>query len=368
MIPPMPRPLVLSLALLVAACAGRDDPREGLWEAGDLLVLDADAGAADADGEPLSLLLVAAGETDGDWGEPLEVLAPRAWRDAVAMAFGPDGVLYVVESTGAHRGADDPARGGVFRVTREGDVSLAWTHPALRQPVHLAFDAERRRAYVTDRTADPLGLGRPTGAVFVIDVGDGPWPTGRACGDETLVTPAAVRVEPDGTALLLDADANPDGHPGTPGLLLRLAITDDNADFTEVVRFADTTSPIAFAGPWIVDANHARDGARIGAGALLTWTADDLDVAVTHEAFPPRTFVDPTGGVALPDGRLALADANADPLRLGHDELGRGVYGSGRGCVVAIDPRAEAPRGAVLVASPRFVTPIAVAVAPALSE
>ena len=128
-------------------------------------------------------------------------------------------------------------------------------------------------------------------------------------------------------------------------------------------RASDTMSRVTFAGPWIVDANHARDGARIGAGALLTWDEERAPTAaVTHEAFPPRTFVDPTGGVALPDGRVAMADANADPARLGHDGLGRGVYGSGRGCVVAIAP--DGTGAEVLVTSPRFVTPIAVAVAP----
>lgn len=364
---PVRASLLVAVALL-GSCGGSPAQVATAWDPGDLLVLDADAGPPDDDGEPRGVLFRA--PRSGRGGAVAAVSDPR-WRDPVALAVGPDDALYVVESTGAHRGPDDPARGAVFRVSRNGDVALAWTHPDLRQPVHISVDTERDRAFVTDRAADPLGLARPTGAVFVVDVdADGAWSPGRAVGDARLVTPAATRPDGRGGAWVLEADANPDGHAGTPGMLLRLAVDGEVPGLTEVVRFVDTTSPIAFAGPWIVDANHARAGARIGAGALLAWDAASgtARVAVTHEAFPPRTFVDPTGAVALPDGRLALADANADPLRLGGDGLGRGVYGSGRGCVLALDPAADVPRGEVLVASERFVTPIAVAVAPPLSE
>ncbi len=360
------RHVAIALALTLVSACGSSSAATPLWNADDLLVLDADAGDVDAYGEPRSVVFRCAATGDGTWGEPEPIVRDGRWRDAVSMAYGPGDALYVVESKGMHRGADSASRGAVFRVDRNGDVTLVWTHEQARQPVHLAYDAATSRVYITDRSADPRGLRRATGAVFVLDIDDdGTWPDGRIVTDERFVTPASVLPAGD-TAFLLEADANPDGHPGTPGMLFAISAT---GDVSEVWRFTTTTSPIAFAGPWIVDANFVRDGVRIGSGALIgtgtaPWSDASVawseDVAVTHAHFPPRTFVDPTSGVALPDDRLAFADANADPRNFGYDQLGRGVYGSGRGCVLALDLHADPPRGEVLAASQLFVTPIAV--------
>jgi hypothetical protein len=59
------------------------------------------------------------------------------------------------------------------------------------------------------------------------------------------------------------------------------------------------------------------------------------------------------------DGRLAIADANVDPLHLGADGSGKGVYGTGHGAVFAWDP--DQPDALeLLAASELFVTPVAV--------
>jgi len=72
----------------------------------------------------------------------------------------------------------------------------------------------------------------------------------------------------------------------------------------------------------------------------------------------PHALVDPVGGDTLADGRLVLADANADPLDLGDDGMHKGVYGRGRGAIVVIDP--DAGTLSTLIADERFVTPLCV--------
>ena len=80
-----------------------------------------------------------------------------------------------------------------------------------------------------------------------------------------------------------------------------------------------------------------------------------LDSTTLHR---PRALVDPVGGDTLPDGRLVIADANADPLKLGEDGTHKGVYGTGPGAIVAVDP--DAATLTTLIADERFVTPLCV--------
>jgi hypothetical protein len=76
----------------------------------------------------------------------------------------------------------------------------------------------------------------------------------------------------------------------------------------------------------------------------------------------PRALVDPVGGDTLPDGRLVLADANADPLGLGEDGTGKGVHGTGHGAILVVDT--EALTLDVLLADERFRSPVAVRCVP----
>jgi hypothetical protein len=219
----------------------------------------------------------------------------------------------------------------------------------------------------------------------------------------------------------------PDGAPASPGVLYDLIALGEGDRLAprhlhELMQSQATVSPIGLierrlpgraeprivppdphAGPWtperlfayrlaqvelqsllpelyLVDANFGTAEDVLGDGAILrlefvstpqgdldrtTWlghvvrtsTAADTRLLTAH------ALVDPAYGCCLPDGRLAIADANADPRHLGPDGTGKGVYGSAHGAVVAWDP--DAPdQLEVLVAGPALVTPIAVRVLP----
>ena len=341
--------------------------------AGDLLVLDADAGPPTGAGggprgaERSGVLFVARARTGGGYHEAEVLAADARWLEPVDVAQLPDGSLLVLES----RWAPDPgapARGALFRLLGRDTRPLAWwTDARLRQPVALARGADGT-IYVSDRSADPLGLGRPTGCVFAIPVR----PDGRAgearlaaVGPE-LVTPGALLVLADGRLLVLDADANPhdlhlpDGRAATPGVLYELG-TDG---LRPLLQPTETTSPIALLEPrpgelLLLDANHGTRPGVMGDGALFRVAGDRLELLVDSIRLGrPRALVDPAGMDVLPDGRLVVADANADPLALGEDGTGKGVYGTGPGALMVVDLAAGSVEP--LVASRDFVTPVRV--------
>jgi len=152
----------------------------------------------------------------------------------------------------------------------------------------------------------------------------------------------------------------PDGREATPGVLFEVG-----PDALSVVLEPEqTTSPIAMIERrpgelYLVDANAGRQPPYLGDGALFRIDPEGLTLVVGSESLgQPRRMVDPVAGDVLADGRLVLADANADPLGLGADGTGKGVYGTGHGALLAIDP--DRPSVETLLADERFVTPLAV--------
>jgi hypothetical protein len=347
---------------------------------GDLVIVDADAGSAvaataadGAAGEPAKpaarrgALFRAAAEGDG-WAQPEILAQDDRWLEPVDVLVLPDRSLLVLEQQWSPSGG--AAHGAVFHVTRRGTFDLWWTDERLRQPVAMARAADGT-VYVSDRAADPLGLQRDTGCVFAVaaepaGAGEARPATIAAAGPE-LVTPCALLVrEGAGHLLILDADANPrhlvqpNGQPDTPGVLYELR---DGALKT-LLEPEETTSPIALIERrpgelFLVDANAGDSPGVMGDGAIFRLEDGRLrrvlDSAMLHR---PRALVDPVGGDTLADGRLVLADANADPLHLGEDGTGKGVYGTGHGAIVAVDP--DAPAITTLLADERFVSPLAV--------
>ncbi len=379
--------------------------------------MDQDAGDPRTEGGRTGALLLA---WFGCTGYELHVAASDArWVDPADALELPDGSWLVLESRWAP--ADGAARGAIFRVTVEDvipaddafpeppllhvDPEPWWTDSRARQPVSLAR-ADDGTLFVSDREADPLGLraaepGRRTGCVFGIEVG----PDGRpartevvAAGPE-LVTPGALLAWGP-LLLLLDADANPrgqlapDGRPATPGVLFDLVhLAGDSLGPRRphtLLECEGTTSPIGLiardkaghAPAWVpelflVDANWGTAPEELGDGALFR--VDFERVAVPDEdqvahglrcslrpaadtlALGAHALVDPAYGDMLPDGRLVLADANADPRGLGSDGTGKGVYGTGHGAIFVWDPARPAALE-LLAADATLVTPVAVRV------
>lgn len=357
----------------------RAEPMDNtLWAAGDVVLIDADAGPVGADGEPRGRLwripaaaLLSA--TDSAPVHPEKLLEDATWLDPVAAVTLRDGALAVLES---RREAEHGGRGGLDRVDPvTGAVRTIWTDARARQPVGIASAPDGSRLWVVDRSADPGGLGRPTGCVFELEPAPaGAWRTRAVVADPAFVTPGAVTITAAGRVLILDADANPHGLlgpgglPATPGVLFAL----DGAGLTVLAEPRATISPVGLVARhpdelWLVDANESLDPARLGDGALFRITPVSpppwhivkvLDTA--QPSVPGRVLVDPAGVDLTPDGRLVLADANADPLNLGADGHGRGVYGTGRGAVLLVDVSVTPPVVRVLAAGPELVTPLGV--------
>jgi len=351
------------LAAVSWACA--PDPAAGVLRAGDVLVVDQDAGARGADGERAGALFVVRGDEDGT-PAVAHVLEDARWIEPADVLPRPGGDALLLESTSPHPDAPD-ARGAIHAIDARGVVTEWWRDARARQPVCLV--AGDGVVYVSDRAADPRGLGRPTGCVFAIDADDPSRSEVLAAGPE-LETPGGLLVTRDGRLLLMDADADPHEPDGTSGVLFEV----DRATGALAARLAptETTSPIGLVerAPgelFLVDANAGREPPRLGDGALFSVELDDGEARITRRLdtahLGARALVDPALACVLDDGRLLVADANADPLGRGDDGTGKGVYGTGPGCVVALDP--DARTATTYLADPRFVTPVSVRRMPA---
>jgi len=395
-----PPPLVLWALLIVDQDAGAPLPEGG--RAGGVFVAHTTDMLGVFSDERLSLVA-----TDPRWVDP---------ADALQL---PDGSLLLLESKWAPDGGE--ARGAIFRLTKpDAPPELWWTDARTRQPVALVRDGEGT-IFVSDRDADPDGVrsaepGRQrTGCVFGIEVGaDGkPARTEVVAAGPALFTPGAL-LSFGPLLMLMDADANPrglrvaDGRLATPGVLFdlvpaggedRLArrrvdvLSESEATVSPVCLVARSSGqapqpPASWSGlgpddplpSWLpelflVDANFGTtpdvlgDGAlfwvRLGAAEPPSGSAHGLQaeflLRVDPASIAHHSFVDPAYGCVLPGGGIAIADASADPLHLGADGTGKGVYGSGHGAILVSDP-AKADSLRVMLASERFVTPVAVRV------
>ena len=371
--------LILATTLaLPLACGGSANP----LRPGELLILDMDAGTPIAgEGAARRGALFRVSRTpDGGFAAPQVYATDDRWIEPVDVLLLPDGDALVLEQQWSKEPA--PALGAIFVVSPPssdgpgalGSVRLLLTDARMRQPVSMTRGPDGT-LWVSDRQADPLNLGRDTGCVFAFPPDeDGELPTGpatlAAAGPE-LLTPGALLKCSDGRLLLMDADANPrglktaDGRPATPGVLFEVTAK----GLEELLEPEETVSPIALIerAPgeiYLVDANAGTEPGMIGDGAIFqlvedegrAWLTRKLDGALIGRA---HTLVDPVGGDTLDDGRLIVADANADPLGLGEKDAGFGVYGKGKGAILAMG-LGEKPTVTTLVADPAFVTPIAV--------
>ncbi len=371
------------------------------WPTEALLIVDMDAGEADDQGlDPRGVVFVSfpIEPADGEaprWSAPRVLARDARWREPVDVLVLDDGSLLVLDAAyaGPWNGpSGDPDRRGALFLVSARSIAGALTNgsiverssmhgitPDTRQPVALAFGRDGE-VLIVDRAADPSGLGRPTGAVFVrrgqgadaSDATDGVAPstltTALVQGPE-LVTPGCALLTSDDRLLVLDADANPhgvfdaQGRPGTPGVLFVFA----DGELQAWIEPGGTTSPVGLVERrpgelFLVDANHSSDPDTLYDGAVLRIDGNRLTVVVgATSARPARTLIDPRGVDVLPDGRLVLADANADPLELGADGVGRAVGRlAGRGALLAVDP--DAGTVDVLLADAAFVNPAAVRV------
>lgn len=379
----------LPLALLVALGAGASVAAVACSEPsrapqpGELMILDADAGAPIDGGARRGQLFKVPQAADGSYGAPQLYAEDGRWIEPVDVLLLPGGDALVLEQQWSPD--PPPALGAVFLVRApqpgpnpgaRGSVQLLLSDPRMRQPVAMTRGPDGT-LWVSDRAADPLDLGRDTGCVFAfppVTQMSTPLPglpgTIAAAGPE-LLTPGALLRCSNGRLLLMDADANPRGlmtadqRPATPGVLFEIT----PQGLKELLEPEDTVSPIALIERppgeiYLVDANAGTQPGMLGDGAIFRLIEEDgrcslsrrLDSAMLGRS---HLLVDPVNGDTLPDGRLIVADANADPLGLGEKDAGFGVYGKGKGAVLAIEIDGT-PKVTTLIADKAFVTPLAV--------
>ena len=150
-----------------------------------------------------------------------------------------------------------------------------------------------------------------------------------------------MAVEADGQILVTDHD----------GEVIRV----DPVTGIQTVLTSALGDPVSI----LVDANGSLQADTLGDGVIWRVQGTELQRVVdTSVLGAPRLMLDPVHGDVLADGRLVVADANADPLGLGADGTGKGVYGTGHGALLAIDP--DVPSITTLLADAQFVAPVAV--------
>ncbi|MBU2689670.1 MAG: hypothetical protein KJ970_02005 [Candidatus Eisenbacteria bacterium] len=112
--------------------------------------------------------------------------------------------------------------GAVFELDpTTGEVLRTFTHPDFVDPRGL-IPLKDGRLLVVDRSADPLGIGSPTGALFEIDRSDGS--VRLFFADSRLVGPTSGVQDTLGDILLADIDADPNNMGGNRGAIWRYNI------------------------------------------------------------------------------------------------------------------------------------------------
>jgi uncharacterized repeat protein (TIGR01451 family) len=245
------------------------------------------------------------------------------------------------------------ARGAVFLIsTRSPNLFFASVHTGLLTPVAAASAADRR-VYVVDADADPLGLGRDFGCLWVVDAAVAAPGTAKLAAASPLFRhPSDLLVEPEGTVLLLDSDADPNNWGGHNGAVFRV---DPSTGGVDVVA-----APAGFSQPrclaWDLDGNVLvldqaanPQGSVYGAGAIFRLNRQTGTVSVKAVLTRPR-FIAPCAVAVIPSGPdagdLLVVDKDADP-----DE-----WGTRPGAVFRIPKRGGQPT--VVAAYERFSEPV----------
>lgn len=343
-------PLAAAGALLLAACSGEGGSAPAA--AGESwLVVDADAPQDGVPGFPGVVW-----RFDRARGTVARFAADPRFVDPQRILRTGSGELLLLDFSAAPSASPAARAGAVFVLDEaSGAVLRALELAAFAAPTGMAL-APDGTLYVTDRRA---AAGREAGAggqgaLFAVDLAAGTARTVAA--DPRFRAPADLLLEPDGSVLMLDADAV-GKFPDSEGVLFRI---DPASGATSVAgELEHTISPLSLlAEPGgdllVIDAN--ADPRRVGGplGAVFRWRrasgATELVASILAFRDPARAAYDGAGGVVL-------IDANADPAKRGPDAVGRGQNATGPGALFTLDPATGA---VALLATPEgLVNPVA---------
>lgn len=210
------------------------------------------------------------------------------------------------------------ARGGIFLIRYESSVPvrLASFAEGFVDPV-AAEPLPDRTILVVDSAADPLNLGQETGALLRIDP-RADLTRSRAelvAASALFVDPVDVLIEPEGTYLLLDSNADPHRNGNAPGAIFRVDPATHNVEL--VAAPGGWVQPRSLT--WDVDgsvlvldqnADPANTGQRGGAIFRLNRTTGAV---TTVFAFTRPRFASPSAIAVLSNGDYLIADRDADP-------------------------------------------------------
>lgn len=318
------------------------------YRSGDYIVVDADADPLNRGNFPGALFRLSP-----DGKEMNLISSDPLFCEPLDLIFDQYGNLLVVDSMA------DPLelgnQGAIFRVNRySGRAEVLLSSEKFGFPNALIMDSEGR-IYISDKEADPHGLGK-SGTLWVYDshndvldlVVSGP----------EFISPSPIVFGPDDTIYLIDADANPNSYPGTPGVLYQIdRFTGEHAP---LVTFNGTVSPVGIiplddGRLVVIDANAdpLKTGFYLG-GLVMVDPA-----AGTYEfLYGTRKFMDPIRGDLDVDGTLIFTDSSSDPLKLGRDGARKGVEGQGHGAVWRFNLKTK--ELSLVAADVRFVNPMSV--------
>ncbi|MBK8230014.1 MAG: DUF11 domain-containing protein [Candidatus Eisenbacteria bacterium] len=241
------------------------------------------------------------------------------------------------------------ARGGVFLLRyQSGQPTRVAAFPAGPVDPTAVLSLPDRSFLVADSGADPFGLGQGGGALWRID------PRGEltavtaelVVASPSFVDPIDILIEPEGTYLVLDSNADPFETNRLPGAVFRVDPRTRDVDL--LAASPDFVQPRSMA--WDTDGSvlivdQAADPLRLGTpyGALFRLNRITGVVSVAYVFSRPR-FPGPAAVVALPNGDYLIADRDADPSNRGTPKgaifrLPRG----GTPVVFSADPLFEEP-------------------------
>ncbi len=273
------------------------------------------------------------------------VLGATARADEVRVP----NLLLVDDSADPLRVGED--RGAVFAIRYLAPAAaIASIADGFVRPVETVLLPDRR-LYVLDEAADPLGLGRETGAVFLVNPSD---VLRQAVAEPVLSSalffnPTDLAVDDFGRILVLDADSDPFGLGTRPGGLFRG--DPETGNFDVIASTSAFRQPISMAldsdGSYVILDRLADPLGQGGIpGAVFRVDANSGDVAVVKAFGPDDPVVTPESIILLPDGDYAIADPEADPSG----------FEDGNGAVFRLDRESGALT--TLLDDPLFVDPI----------
>lgn len=288
--------------------------------AGEVFLIDKDANPLNLPGQPGAVFRL-----DTATGRLRLVASSRLFSEPADALLESSGTLLIVDYD-ADPSGNQPRAGSLFEVDPETGSVRPIPHPdgTFVDPIGIA-EADGRRIMIADLSANPLGLGRNTGAVFELRRTQGNT-LSVLVADSMLADPTDVVVRADGSLLITDREGNPyDLPPRDRGAVykyteasgLEIFSADaglygpeaiDGYDLAKVsfraVGVTDLNGPPSSAGDTLrFNASFSNAGIAYAHGALSTiHLSEKLDLI---DADGEGVSTDPHAGIASWFGDLA---------------------------------------------------------------